>query len=995
MLRDEQTAAVFTAALLSMQKGRVQTKQITVNNAKNAEFIKDAILQEDGLLHLENLRTSPDYMKSMRRDFLAFLRGSGTPTFFFTASCADTKWVELLQTLFYQEHGRHATEDELESLSFKQRCELVSSDPVLVAKYYYNRMEGLFDHIIDNTDVLGDVTDRAHVEEAQKRGTPHRHSLLWVKDSPKFDKDDPSKDGACEEFIDEYITTDLRALPEHLRTLHSHVCAKGKCLNKNGKCRFNAPWYPMRRSRILRHLLLIGEEAVVAAQDLKRIDGVLTRLDAALRARAKGPLSEGDEGLANVTFDQFLASCAVTEADYERAIASALKRPAVVFYKREPQHIRVNTFNAKITSIWEAHTDLQFILDEHACVQYLTSYMLKGDRRISQALHDIISKAGKDQDVAAAIRSAGLKFLHMSEVSSQMVAFLLLQYPLRFLSRAVFFIDSRRPAERSIILKRKSMLQDMSADSMDVFMPNLHDHFREYVQNRQLFHGPDLCLADYALRYSRPSKKRKTPNEGQEAQSAEGAEGQDAQGAEDAEEAVHMDSLQTEEPRGGGDDNMATDTEAEAYPPTLQQRAGVHKHLRSRPCIPRFSVLPGPTSIEEECRSLIMLFAPGSAWAGQREAAEDAALLGGCPSYTVRYEQLRQHIEPLAEQYNYKAEIDWEKLMNAQEAEMQDDACSIYSENSMDQALMAPTVIPDLPEALTLQDETPPTHFSTTATAHVLWDNEAYLKQGSILTGQQRRVCQYAVQHVLLHEWGFEKDPLMLVVTGGAGTGKSCTLRFSREALERVLPRNTHGDGVGILLQVAAQNGKAAWLASGQTLHSAMGWTPNNEGNLSNARKQELIAKFKDLKVFMLDEASQVPNKNLAYLHNDLQEYGNNFHAPFGDVNMACFADFMQLEPIIRGHQFFAPCPLPPKGLDPNVQLWELFRVAELTQVMRHDGWMLPTLNRMRIGAHTAEDNARWKGLERVAPPHLPLHCCTNDRVVQHNVICKDPKVLN
>jgi hypothetical protein len=437
-------------------------------------------------------------------------------------------------------------------------------------------------------------------------------------------------------------------------------------------------------------------------------------------------------------------------------------------------------------------------LDEHACVQYLTSYILKGDRRISQALHDIISKAGKDQDVAAAIRSARLKFLHMSEVSSQMVAFLVPQYPLRFLSRAVFFIDSRRPAERSIILKRKSMLQDMSADSLDVFMPNLHDHLREYVQNRQLFHGPDLCLADYALRYSRPSKKRKTPDEGQE-----------AQGAEDAEEAVHRDSPQTEEPRGGGDENMAADAEAEAmaYPrgaPTMQQRAGVYKHLRSRPCIPRFSVFPGPTSIEEECRALIMLFAPGSAWAGQREAAEDAALLGGCPSYTVRYEQLRQHIEPLAEQYNYKAEIDWVKLMNAQEAEMQDDACSICFENSMDQVLMAPIAIPDLPEALPLQDETPPTHFSTTATTHVLWDNEAYLRQGSILTGQQRRVCQYAVQHVLLHEWGFEKDPLMLVVTGGAGTGKSCTLRFSREALERVLPRNIHGDGVGILLQVAA-----------------------------------------------------------------------------------------------------------------------------------------------------------------------------------------------
>jgi hypothetical protein len=638
--------------------------------------------------------------------------------------------------------------------------------------------------------VLGDVTDRAHVEEAQKRGTPHRHSLLWVKDNPKFDRDDPSKDGACEAFIDQYITTDLTSLPEHLRTLHTHVCARGKCLNKNEKCRFNAPWYPMRRSRILRSLELTGEEAKIAAQDLKRIDGVLARLDAALRP--KGPLSVDDEALAQATFDQFLAACAVTEADYERALASALNRPAVVFYKRDPQHIRVNTFNAKITSVWEAHTDVQFILDEHACVQYLTSYMLKGDRRITQALHDIISKARVDGDVAAAIRSAGLKFMHMSEVSAQMVAFLLLQYPLRYLSRAVVFIDSGRPAQRSIILKHKSLLKDMCAESLDVFMPNLQAQFREYVQNRPQFKGPDLCLADYALRYSRPSKTKNTTEDRPETDSPK----QNSPEDENAHTSDNDGSADEEQVNGGDEAALLdTDTEAIGYPAKLTQRPGVHKHLRLRPCIPRFTVLPSPRSIEEECRSLIMLFAPGSAWAHKPEADEDVALLGGCPSYAARYEQLRDCIDPLAEQYNYKGNNECEKLMNAQEAEIEDEVRSVCSENSMDQVLMAEITIPDLPEALPLQDEEPPTHCTSTDTTHVLWDNEAYLKQGSIMTGQQRRVCQYAVQHVLLHEWGFEKDPLMLVVTGGAGTGKSCTLRFSREAcVTSQHPWRWHGD---------------------------------------------------------------------------------------------------------------------------------------------------------------------------------------------------------
>eukprot|EP00884_Botryococcus_braunii_P016686 jgi/Botrbrau1/3700/Bobra.0008s0027.1 len=427
--------------------------------------------------------------------------------------------------------------------------------------HYYNN------NIIDKTDVLGEVTDRAHVEEAQKRGTPHRHSLLWVKDSPKFDQDDPTKDAACEDFIDQYITTDLRSLPEHLRTLHTHVCARGKCLNKKGDCRFNAPWYPMRRSRILRSLHLPEDEAKAAAQDLKRIHAVLARLDAVLRS--KEALSGEDEALAQVTFDQFLAACAVTEADYERAIAAALNRPAVVFYKRQPQHIRVNTFNAKITSVWEAHTDVQFILDEHACVQYLTSYMLKGDRRISQALHDIISKAR----------------------------------------------------------------------GMTIWQLQSGDQFREYVRNRRRFNGPDLCLADYALRYSPPCKKRKT------------SDASDHDNSSDAPDADEPDSDSSNQmTQGNGNDTAAAadpDSQGLVYPPKLTQRHGFCKHLRLRPCIPRFSILPSPTSIEEECRTMIMLFAPGSAWATQTEAEEDIALLGGCSSYAVRYMQLQEHIDRL------------------------------------------------------------------------------------------------------------------------------------------------------------------------------------------------------------------------------------------------------------------------------------------------------------------------------------------------------------
>jgi hypothetical protein len=97
----------------------------------------------------------------------------------------------------------------------------------------------------------------------------------------------------------------------------------------------------------------------------------------------------------------------------------------------------------------------------------------------------------------------------------------------------------------------------------------------------------------------------------------------------------------------------------------------------------------------------------------------DRGNFGG--AYIICSPRVPGHAHFTFSEYNYKGNIEWEKLMNAREAEMEDDVRSVCSENSMDQALMAENTIPDLPEALPLQDEEPPTHCASTGTTHVLW----------------------------------------------------------------------------------------------------------------------------------------------------------------------------------------------------------------------------------------------------------------------------------
>ena len=60
----------------------------------------------------------------------------GIPTLFILLSAADTKWLELLQSIYKLTNKKNITHEQLEKMPWNEKCNLISKDPGTCAKQY-------------------------------------------------------------------------------------------------------------------------------------------------------------------------------------------------------------------------------------------------------------------------------------------------------------------------------------------------------------------------------------------------------------------------------------------------------------------------------------------------------------------------------------------------------------------------------------------------------------------------------------------------------------------------------------------------------------------------------------------------------------------------------------------------------------------------------------------------------------------------------------------
>ncbi len=184
-----------------------------------------------------------------------------------------------------------------------------------------------------------------------------------------------------------------------------------------------------------------------------------------------------------------------------------------------------------------------------------------------------------------------------------------------------------------------------------------------------------------------------------------------------------------------------------------------------------------------------------------------------------------------------------------------------------------------------------------------------------------------------------------ILVTGGAGTGKSFLLNYLKRHYSQ------HG------LVVTASTGIAAVNIGGSTIHSwagiGLGNMPVEQivSNLFSGKMSKIRRRIKQTKILAIDEISMISAALFELLDHVLRAVRENSQ-PFGGLQMLLFGDFLQLPPITKFGET-------KQDFCFNSKVWNDLDLKNfnLKQIFRqHDDKFIKILNNLRFGELDEDD---------------------------------------
>ena len=931
---------------LAIRKCKTKGRTITVSDFMSPGFVENMTMQNDGYRVLRTLRGSPPYWEQAKRDVFSMIRQLGIPTWFCSFSAAETKWEPLLQSLSKLVNGKNITLEEARTLNWHEKCTLIKSDPVTCARYFDYRVQAFIKNVLKHPSLpIGDIVDFFYRVEFQQRGSPHIHMLVWVKGAPVHGS---CLDSVLVAFIDKYVTCRKDESIPVLINYQTHRHA-GTC-RKKGKdvCRFNFPLFPMPETTILYPIENTCEQNDHSAY-VKKIVSLLNDLHKAE---------------SNVNFDEFLAELGIDYALYVKSVRSTLNRPKI-FLKRSVAESRINNYNETLIKSWMANMDLQFVLDPFSCVSYIVSYISKGQRGLSNLLKDACADAQQaDSDVRQQVRRIGNQFLSSVEIGAQEAVYLVLQIPLRRCSREVIFVDTRKPDDRTSLIKPLSQLKDLPGNSSDVEMDNILKRYKRRSYSMEM-----MCYADFASWYDLcKGHAKKIP-----------VEDMTEELPEIEYEYDHDDDMDSQD--------VVSDGTVTRFP------CGTCVRKRCKQKVIYTHITPLNQDREEHFREKIMLY---THWRN-----DERDLISQYGTFEESFSAKKVEIDRNIASYE-KCAVEYEILHNG------DDDCSDGFVNAESSHQEAVDMNEDISRASILGCFDPGTGLGefedydlgedlgvarrclgSEILPHNEVDNDSYFEQMQGLNNEQRKFFYYVV-----HAVKTKSLPFYTFLSGGGGVGKSVVTRAIYQALLKYFNHRLNEDPETVKLLLCAPTGKAAHNIGGSTIHSAF-CIPANQGfhfkPLDMQQLNTLRARFRSLRVVIIDEISMVGRSMFNFINLRLQEI-MACTKPFGNISVLAVGDLYQLKPVMDSwifSQAFRSNELTCLAANPWV---ELFKFFELTTIMRQrdDVAFAQLLNRLREGNHTDSDLAVLRSREvkqdNKEVAHFPHLFCTRVDVHTHNL---------
>ncbi len=184
-----------------------------------------------------------------------------------------------------------------------------------------------------------------------------------------------------------------------------------------------------------------------------------------------------------------------------------------------------------------------------------------------------------------------------------------------------------------------------------------------------------------------------------------------------------------------------------------------------------------------------------------------------------------------------------------------------------------------------------------------------------------------------------------ILITGGAGTGKSHLLNYLKR----------HYSNLGLV--VTASTGIAAINIGGSTIHSWSGIGLANLpidqiiANLFGSRFSKIRRRIKQAKILAIDEISMISADFFTILNQVLCAVREN-EKPMGGLQMLLFGDFLQLPPISKyGQNQQNFCFYSPAWSELNLKIFALREIFR-----QNDANFIKILNNLRFGKIDQED---------------------------------------
>ena len=896
---------------LAVRRCKKRGQKITAAEARDSSYVDKLVNLDEGYYIFRQLRNSPAYLETRKKDIFAMIRQLSLPTWFMSLSAADTRWTDLLRMLAKLNDGIDYSEKELENLSWQEKTKLVQKDPVTCSRYFDHRVQEFLNTVLKSScEPIGKLLDYFYRVEFQQRGSPHIHMLVWIENAPTLET---NSEREIVQFVDKYLTcntdnektANLVGLQSHK---HSRTCRKkGKPI-----CRFGFPLPPLPRTMLLYPL----------EEDVEKYKKKNTDL---LKA-----MNEYKDNV-DITFEEFLENFAKMDFnDYIKCIRSSLKAPKV-FLKRKAKDMRINLFNEGILLAWKANLDIQIVLEPYGCASYIVGYISKSQRGMSAQLDAAAKEARKGNlDLKKQVRHIGNVFSNCVEVSAQEAVYLDLQMPLTKCTRDIVFVNTSVPEERIFLLKPKAALDELPAESTDVESDNIIQRYSKRPKQLSKF-----CLADYVSKvdiiYPKGNKFPEKVN--------------------DKNDDDRCDSSSSNESEDSIDDDNSKISDL-----LYKTKNGTKYKKRKVPRIIRYVKYNKKKDPENYFREQLMLFVP---WRN-----EQRDLLGSFDTYEAHYKSVQTSLIPKRNEYEHHIEeLELARqMMEDEQREYDQTAPNAEQENreaeeegskeSEQFVYFNPSRVVehrhyDIGIELQSTCSVPPVE-----TTGIMLPDEEYLTLLRSLNLRQREFFNHIVHWIKCKD-----EPVYAFLTGGAGVGKSVVIRALYQTLYRILnlKDGENPDDKRILL--CAYMGFAAFNISGQTICSAFHKKMYNKGtnHLSADELNTFRIKYRHLKVVIIDEISMVGNMTLSFIDTRLQQLTGS-KAAFGGLSVIAVGDLYQLKPV---GDFLICLDLKEGASSLARNLWkELFTMYELVDIMRQkdDLAFAQLLNRLRLNEMTEED---------------------------------------